>query len=439
MTTKKRFIIGICCAAIFLFVAFMYGLNRSMDTDKVSDKITAEVKIPEVRVEKVKKQQDAKIYLAGRSGILSAKKSVKMAFDSSGQLIYVLPDLSYVKKGDLIATVGFPSVGDTYKKFRSVESDLINFVYTFLKEAKSFDYILPKDRMARYENEADELINVFEQHERKLGIEMKSSGYPTLIRSYIAYKKAWDSFEPDLILCIDGVISVSDFNNSFSTFQDTATGLNQLLYDRSLYAPLNGYLVYNNDEGDLNRDDYVDKGTKLFEVIDLSSLRMKIKIPEKDIQYVKKGTLAKVAVVPSFAGRAFNGYVSKTGLKVDATTRELEVEVAFDNPNVVDSQGGPGLLPGMSAEVQLVKEVISEAYVIPKSAVNDFGSDSVVIGTVYDNIFSNINIKKKYLLKIGTDYYYLNLRQVGFLPDYIVVPYKHLANGEKVIAVEGGK
>ena len=109
--------------------------------------------------------------------------------------------------------------------------------------------------------------------------------------------------------------------------------------------------------------------TPLFEVVDASTLRAVIDVPELEAGHVRAG---KTVVRLVFAGRpARKGVVSRCSAALDARTRTLRIEV--DVPN-----GGGELFPGMFGQAVLVLEVHEKALAVPSAAVARAGAEPFV-------------------------------------------------------------
>ena len=105
-------------------------------------------------------------------------------------------------------------------------------------------------------------------------------------------------------------------------------------------------------------------------VIDPSSLYVSAPLDEVDSAKVQTGQLAKVTV-DSHPGRVFAGRVVRVApfvLDVEAQNRTVEVEVELDEAGLA-----AGLLPGTSADVEVVLEVREGVLRIPTAALLEGG------------------------------------------------------------------
>jgi RND family efflux transporter MFP subunit len=109
--------------------------------------------------------------------------------------------------------------------------------------------------------------------------------------------------------------------------------------------------------------------TPLFEVVDRSTLRGVVDVPESDAPHVKVGVTSVRVVIPEVGARP--GVVSRAAAALDPKTRTLRIEVDLPNDGA--------LLPGMYGHAALVLERHETALVLPRAAVSG-GAVFVVTG-----------------------------------------------------------
>lgn len=107
------------------------------------------------------------------------------------------------------------------------------------------------------------------------------------------------------------------------------------LTDTKLYAPFSGYIAAKDAEIGQNAI----PGSSVVKLVNISSVKVKISVPENDIQRIAKGSSMKV-VVPALGNREFSGQVTERGVSADPRSRTYEVKATIQNS---DRQ----LLPGM--------------------------------------------------------------------------------------------
>ena len=107
------------------------------------------------------------------------------------------------------------------------------------------------------------------------------------------------------------------------------------LTDTKLYAPFSGYIAEKNAEvGQIAAP-----GMSVVKLVSIGSVKVKISVPEDDVQRIKKGSSMKI-IVPALGNREFSGNVTERGVSADPRSRTYEVKATINNH---DGQ----LLPGM--------------------------------------------------------------------------------------------
>jgi membrane fusion protein, copper/silver efflux system len=128
----------------------------------------------------------------------------------------------------------------------------------------------------------------------------------------------------------------------------------------TLRSPVAGYVVSKT----AHHGQFVQPGTELFEVADLSSVWVMVDVYEADLARVREGQHARLEL-EAYPGRAFTGRVQFVYPTVSPETRTMKVRLAFDNRKLE-------LKPGMygSAVIELAA---AEGLVAPAEAVIDTG------------------------------------------------------------------
>lgn len=107
------------------------------------------------------------------------------------------------------------------------------------------------------------------------------------------------------------------------------------LSDTKLIAPFSGYIAAKNAEIGQNAI----PGSSVVKLVNISSVKVKISVPENDVQRIAKGSSMKI-IVPALGNREFSGRVTERGVSADPRARTYEVKATIQNS---DAQ----LLPGM--------------------------------------------------------------------------------------------
>ena len=107
------------------------------------------------------------------------------------------------------------------------------------------------------------------------------------------------------------------------------------LSDTRLHAPFSGYIA----SKDAEMGQVAGPGISIVKLVNIGSVKVKISVPEGDVQRITKGSSMKI-VVPALDNREFSGLVTERGVSADPRSRTYEVKATIQNH---DGQ----LLPGM--------------------------------------------------------------------------------------------
>ena len=110
----------------------------------------------------------------------------------------------------------------------------------------------------------------------------------------------------------------------------------------------------------------------LFTIMDVSTLRFYVNVPQEDAPFVKKGTPATI-VLKEPAEKKIETTVTRSTMSLDPSTRTMLVEIDIPNP-------GEALVSGMFVEVILTLRQHQSALVVPPAAlVADSSSKAVFV------------------------------------------------------------
>ncbi len=108
----------------------------------------------------------------------------------------------------------------------------------------------------------------------------------------------------------------------------------------------------------------------LFTIMDISTLRFYINVPQEDAPLVKKGTPVTIAI-SGLPEKTLKATVTRSTVALDPGTRSLLAEIDLPNP-------GHDLAPGMFAEVVVELRRHPDALVVPPAALVSEGSSKFV-------------------------------------------------------------
>ena len=107
--------------------------------------------------------------------------------------------------------------------------------------------------------------------------------------------------------------------------------------------------------------EFVRKGDKLVEILDMSRVIVKVNIPELEILEIKIGQKVEIALY-IMEEIIFSGEVKNIGLEADSNNRTFPVEIHVSNSERM-------LRPGMLARTTFTKSIDDEQIVIPRHTI----------------------------------------------------------------------
>jgi Cu(I)/Ag(I) efflux system membrane fusion protein len=149
----------------------------------------------------------------------------------------------------------------------------------------------------------------------------------------------------------------------------------------SVRATLSGTVI----EAAVLAGDWVDLGSNLFRLADLTTLWACLHIQEKDLASVKAGAEA-VLRTQAYPGEDFRGRLVLVGDVVDAGTRTVEGRVEVPNP-------GGRLKPGMYVDASVAAAGERAALVVPGSALQDDEGHIVVFVKTGERTFTRREVR----------------------------------------------
>ncbi|MCM1483939.1 MAG: efflux RND transporter periplasmic adaptor subunit [Muribaculaceae bacterium] len=145
------------------------------------------------------------------------------------------------------------------------------------------------------------------------------------------------------------------------------TGMN----DANLYAPMSGVVAHR--LADVGQG--VAPGVPIIEIMDVGTLKVKISVPESDLNSMTAGMPATVTV----GGRSYSASLVEKGVAANALSRNYDIKFRITNPDET-------LLPGMICNVTVDgvtpsttdTATISEIVLPPQAVVLDWDNTSYV-------------------------------------------------------------
>ena len=131
-------------------------------------------------------------------------------------------------------------------------------------------------------------------------------------------------------------------------------------------SPLNGTIKTRH----IKVGEFVRKGDKLVEILDVDSILVKVNIPEQEILSIKVGQNVEIELY-ILEEKTFLGKVKNIGLEADSSNRTFPVEIFVDNKE-------RQLRAGMLARATFTKNVDHDQIVIPRHSILERDKGRVV-------------------------------------------------------------
>ncbi|MCM1222991.1 MAG: efflux RND transporter periplasmic adaptor subunit, partial [Lachnospiraceae bacterium] len=128
--------------------------------------------------------------------------------------------------------------------------------------------------------------------------------------------------------------------------------------DANIYSPVSGVVAAK--LADVGQT--VAPGIPVVEILDVSSLKAKISVPEADLPIMKAGTAATV----SAAGRQYSAKLAEKGVAANPLSRNYDIKFLIANP---DGNISPGMICSLALEAEPSTQSSPAEIVLPPQAV----------------------------------------------------------------------
>jgi RND family efflux transporter MFP subunit len=167
---------------------------------------------------------------------------------------------------------------------------------------------------------------------------------------------------------------------SLAASQSQFAQAQKVLDDTNIRAPFDGYIT----DRPVSAGQWLGTNTKVATLVHISSVKLRLQIPEQQAAMVKNG-MSVTARVAAYVNRDFTGKIIAVVPSIDSNSRAFTAEARFDNPK-------GELRPGMFANAKLMLQGSERAIFVPLKAVfYDSTTDanhiySVVNGAAHLNV-----------------------------------------------------
>jgi RND family efflux transporter MFP subunit len=157
-----------------------------------------------------------------------------------------------------------------------------------------------------------------------------------------------------------------------------------------IYAPFDGIITMRNtDNGWLIAAGLNTPGQELFQIGQISTLRVFVAVPEVYSRAAHVGSKATLTL-DEYPDQSFQGTVTRTSRSIDIASRTLNTEVDIDNSKGL-------LLPGAYVRVHLALPAQIHSVIVPSSTLL-FRTQGLQVGVVRNNVAQLVPVS------IGTDF-----------------------------------
>jgi RND family efflux transporter MFP subunit len=164
----------------------------------------------------------------------------------------------------------------------------------------------------------------------------------------------------------------------------------QLVGFEKIYAPFDGIITMRNtDNGWLIAAGLNTPGQELFQIGQISTLRVFVAVPEVYSRAAHVGSKATLTL-DEYPDQSFQGTVTRTSRSIDIASRTLNTEVDIDNSKGL-------LLPGAYVRVHLALPAQIHSVIVPSSTLL-FRTQGLQVGVVRNNVAQLVPVS------IGTDF-----------------------------------
>jgi len=237
-------------------------------------------------------------------------------------------------------------------------------------------YVKEGDRV-----EKGQLLAKLDTRAAELQLEQAKAGLAVAQANFNSASKDWERIQE---LHEKGTVSPQQYEKVQLAYEAAKAQLQQAksalnlarhqLEVSAMRAPFSGVITGKN----INEGEYINPamsgmgpgGSSVLTLMDLSKVKVRVNIPERDIGKIHVGQEAHITADP-YPGRVFIGRVSSINPAADRMSRTFKVEITVPN-------GGLELRAGMYARVKIITAESKNVPVIPVDGVISQGGENYV-------------------------------------------------------------
>ena len=325
---------------ILLVIVILFGIRARERAESKLRQNTNEAAVQEVMI--IHPKQNQPIDEVVLPGATQPYINSPVYARASGYLVKWYHDIgSRVKKGDLLAVVDAPELD---KQLAQAQADL---------ETSKANSNIAKITSDRWQG---------------------------LVKTRSVSKQATDQ-------AIDNQRATEATVNSYAANQGHYA---KLVGFEKIYAPFDGIITMRNtDNGWLIAAGLNTPGQELFQIGQISTLRVFVAVPEVYSRAARVGSKATLTL-DEYPDQTFQGTITRTSSSIDMASRTLNTEVDIDNSKGL-------LLPGAYVRVHLALPAQIHSVIIPSDTLL-FRTQGLQVGVVRNNAAQLVPVT------IGTDY-----------------------------------
>ncbi|NDV25211.1 efflux RND transporter periplasmic adaptor subunit [Desulfovibrio sp. JC010] len=188
-------------------------------------------------------------------------------------------------------------------------------------------------------------------------------------RAKAAKKLAAEQLRRRKELLNKGVLAQEEYDQIKAELEQSEASLKEMMVNVEygiVRAPISGVI----NKRYIDRGERLEVGANVVDIVDSSTIKTYINVPEMDISYIKKGQKVSVSV-DALPGKKWEGVIDFVSFKADRFSKTFEVKVLTDN------KAGE-IRAGMLARVSLLRRTVTDAVTTPLSAIINQGGERII-------------------------------------------------------------
>jgi HlyD family secretion protein len=345
MSKTWKWIIGVVVGFILTFlVAKVVGGDGDKAEKVVTEKATRRTILESVKA----------------SGKIYPEIEVKVSPDIAGQIVELnVEEGDTVKQGTVLAKI----YADIYALQRDEAASRVNQSSAGVANSK-----------AALESQ-------------KAGVDLAQQAYDrnkTLFDQKVISRSEFETYETNLRTAKAGYqAALENIRSLEAGVQGSRTGLSKANKDLSrttIVAPMDGVISsLKVKKGESVTGNSFNVGTEMMTIADMSTIEVRVSVPENDIPKVKLGDLADIEV-DAYSKRKFKGKVTKiatsvssagslTSVSTDATSYEVRIRIDIESYRDLLGKGSFPFRPGMNASADIFTKKNENVIAVPINAI----------------------------------------------------------------------